>query len=228
MQPIGRGSMGKYKLVICLDRKGKKGVILEKGTIDQIDKITTSFNNSKELRAFYIDQIEQFEEKYKTDIEYLKNKLKKEESGDITIIDEESKADIPRESIIYNQNIEMFELALKDNEFIQFLRNVDYSSYCSINRYNYEINETTSWLIRKIPKTYEEYRLKYNKLPLKTLYKHYLKEQQLMYKIYSEIEEKEEPTTLEAYEIEFMRDRNENQKYNIRETKQKQKTRRGK
>ena len=49
-----------------------------------------------------------------------------------------------------------------------------------------------------------------------------------MYKIYSEIEEKEEPTTLEAYEIEFMRDRNENQKYNIRETKQKQKTRRGK
>ena len=46
----------------------------------------------------------------------------------------------------------MFELALKDNEFIQFLRNADYSSYCSINRYNYEINETTSWLIRKIPK----------------------------------------------------------------------------
>jgi len=216
MQPIGRGSVGKYKLVICIDRKGKKGVLLEEGTIDQIDKITTSFNNSKELRTFYPNQIEQFEEKYKPDIEYLKNKLNKEEKGDITIIDEESKADIPRESVIYSENMEMFELTLKDSEFIQFLRNADYSSYCSINRYNYEINETTSWLIRKIPKIYEEYRIKYNKLPLKTLYKHHLKEQQMMYKIYSEIEEKEEPTTLEAYEIEFMRDRNDNQKYNIR------------
>ena len=35
MQPIGRGSMGKYKLVICLDIKGKKGVLLEEGKIDQ-------------------------------------------------------------------------------------------------------------------------------------------------------------------------------------------------
>ena len=38
----------------------------------------------------------------------------------------------------------------------------------------------------------------------------------MMYKIYSEIEETE---ILEAYEIEFMRDRRENQKYDITEKK---------
>lgn len=211
--------MEKYKLVICVDRKGKKGILLKEGPIEEIDKITTSFNNSKELRSFFLEQIEEFEKKYKADIEYLKTKLNKEETGDITIIDNESKADIPREQVIYNKNIEMFELSLKDNEFIQFLRKADYSTYCTINRYHYEITEEISWLIRKIPKIYEEYRIKYNKLPLKTLYKHYLKEQQIMYKIYSEIEEQEEPTTLEAYEIEFMKDKKENQKYDITEKK---------
>lgn len=213
--------MEKYKLVICIDRKGKKGILLKEGPIEEIDKITTSFNNSKELRSFFPEQIEEFEKKYKADIEYLKTKLNKEETGDITIIDNESKADIPREQVIYNKNIEMFELSLKDNEFIQFLRKADYSTYCTINRYHYEITEEISWLIRKIPKIYEEYRIKYNKLPLKTLYKHYLKEQQIMYKIYSEIEEQEEPTTLEAYEIEFMKDKIDNQKYDVREIKQK-------
>ena len=208
--------MEKYKLVICIDKKGKKGIPLKEGPIEEIDKITTSFNNSKELRLFFQEEVEKFEQKYKKDIEYLKTKYNKEETGDITIIDNESPGDIPRESVIYNQNIEMFELAIQNQEFIQFLRKIDYSSYCKINRYNHEITEEISWIIRIIPKIYDEYRIKYNKLPLKTLYKHYLKEQQMMYKIYSEIEETE---ILEAYEIEFMRDRRENQKYDITEKK---------
>ena len=181
--------MGKYRLVICIDKRGQKGILLKDGPIDEIDKITTSFNNSKELRAFYSEKVEEFEEKYKKDIEYLKKKLGKEESGDITIIDLESKNDIPREQIIYEKNIEMFELAIKNQEFIKFLRKADYRTYCDINRYNHEINETTSWIIRKIPKIYEEYRNRYNRLPLKTMYKHILKEQQMLQQIYKQKEE---------------------------------------
>ncbi len=225
-----------YNLVICLDKKGKKSILLSQGTIDEIDNLTMSFNNSQELRSYFSEQEELFEEKYKKDIEYIKTKYNKKESGDITIIDPEkiNNTEIPRESIVYNKNVEIFEIAIDDQSFVQFLKKADYSKYCAIQRYNNAIgdrykkitDERISWLIREVPKIYEEYSTKYNKLPLKTIYKHYLKEQQILKKyqeMYDTLEQKEEPDKLEAYEIEFLNEQNYNQKYELKEKKGKQK-----
>lgn len=214
-----------YKLVICLDRKGNKSIILEQGPIYKIDTLTSPFNNAKELRAYYSEQIELFEKQYQKDINYLENKYNKKELGDITIIDPEKveTTDVPREKIIYNEEIEMFELAINNIEFEQFLKKTDYSRYCLIQTYNGQIYERISWLIRAIPKIYNEYASRYNKLPLKTIYKHYQKEKQLVNKYKEMIENQTDETAnieqLEAYELEFIREKYENQKYNIEDIK---------
>ena len=218
-----------YKLVICLDRKGNKSIILEQGPIYKIDTLTSPFNNAKELRAYYSEQIELFEKQYQKDINYLENKYNKKELGDITIIDPEkiSVTDIPRESIVYKENIEMFEIAIDDLQFVQFLKNADYSKYCAIQRYNKEIDEqhkniideTISWLIRKMPKIYDEYAIKYNKPPLKTIYKHMKKEKQLLNKYKEMIEKQTDETAnieqLEAYELNYQQDRRDYLKYDL-------------
>ena len=222
---MGRGNMENehiYKLVICLDRKGNKSIILEQGPIYKIDTLTSPFNNAKELRAYYSEQIELFEKQYQKDINYLENKYNKKELGDITIIDPEKveTIDVPREKIIYNEEIEMFELAINNIEFEQYLKKTDYSRYCLIQTYNGQIDERISWLIREIPKIYNEYASRYNKLPLKTIYKHYQKEKQLLNKYKEMIENQTDETTnieqLEAYEVEYQNERKDNQKYDIR------------
>lgn len=211
-----------YKLVICLDRKGNKSIILEQGPIYKIDTLTSPFNNAKELRAYYSEQIELFEKQYQKDINYLENKYNKKELGDITIIDPEKveTIDVPREKIIYNEEIEMFELAINNIEFEQYLKKTDYSRYCLIQTYNGQIDERISWLIREIPKIYNEYASRYNKLPLKTIYKHYQKEKQLLNKYKEMIENQTDETAnieqLEAYEVEYQNERKDNQKYDIR------------
>ena len=200
-----------YKLVICLDRKGNKSIILEQGPIYKIDTLTSPFNNAKELRAYYSEQIELFEKQYQKDINYLENKYNKKELGDITIIDPEKveTIDVPREKIIYNEEIEMFELAINNIEFEQYLKKTDYSRYCLIQTYNGQIDERISWLIREIPKIYNEYASRYNKLPLKTIYKHYQKEKQLLNKYKEMIENQTDETAnieqLEAYEVEYQK-----------------------
>ena len=131
----------------------------------------------------------------------------------------------------------MFEIAIDDLQFVQFLKNADYSKYCAIQRYNNEIDEqhkniideTISWLIRKMPKIYDEYAIKYNKPPLKTIYKHMKKERQLLQayqKLYgNEIvdnyqgiydESNNDPTEqLEAYELNYQQDRRDYLKYDL-------------
>ena len=226
-----------YRLVICLDKKGEKSTLLAQGTINEIDSITMSFNNSQELRSCYCEKEEEFEKKYKEGIEYLKTKYNRKETGDVTIIDPEkiSVTDIPRESIVYKENIEMFEIAIDDLQFVQFLKNADYSKYCAIQRYNNEIDEqhkneideqhkniideTISWLIRKMPKIYDEYAIKYNKPPLKTIYKHMKKEKQLLNKYKEMIEKQTDETAnieqLEAYELTYQQDRRDYLKYDL-------------
>lgn len=225
MTSMGRGNMESehiYKLVICLDRKGNKSIILEQGPIYEIDKKTSPFNNAKELRADYSEKIELFEKQYQKDITYLEKKYNKKELGDITIIDPEKveTVDVPREKIIYNEEIEMFELAITNDEFEQYLKKTDYSRYCLIQTYNGQIDERISWLIREIPKIYNEYASRYNRLPLKTIYKHYQKEKQLLKEYQEMIADRTDETAnieqLEAYEIEYQNERIDNQKYDIR------------
>ena len=219
-----------YKLVICLDKKGKKGILLKEGTIDKIDKITTSYNDSKELRNNYFEQEEAFRRLYKKDIERMQNKNKKRETGDITIIDPQKVdiIDIPREDIIYNGDVDKFELAIEDKGFMEFIRKADYSKYCALNGYNYKITEKISWLIRELPKIYDEYSKKHNTPSLKTIYKQKLKEierlkKRRMMRFDENAEEELTEKNLEAYEAGYIQERRESQKYYIEEENGKQK-----
>ena len=208
----------KYKLVICIDKEGERGVLLEEGTISDIDAITIMFENVQGLRAHYDEKVELFKHKYKNNIDFFENKYNKKETGDITIIDPEKvgKISIPREGIIYRKDIEMFELVIKDDEFLKFLDKAAPSKYLKIIEYKEtkRITDEISWIIRDFPEIYTEYATRYNKTPLKTIYRHYLKKQQLINKLLEDQQENEDQAIpSEAYEIDFENSRRQYQKY---------------
>lgn len=221
-----------FELVICIDKLGTKKIILEKNTIEEIDKLTTSFENSDEIRCYFSDKVEEFEEKYKTYMESLSLKNNRKEQGDITIIGTINK-EKRRIKVLYNKHIEVFEYIIRNEEFQNYLRKNFYEEYCKIQQTKkelIEINEEISFLIRKINIIYTQYAKDKRKMPIDTIYKHMLKEKQLLQEYesmyYEKIKEDEEtpPEQLETFEIEFMKEKQENQKYDIQEKKGHKKT----
>lgn len=188
-----------FELVICIDEKGKRKVVLEKGTIDKIDNLTTLYENSEEIRNDFPEEIETFKEKYGTYMEGLTNKNNKEERGDITLIgtiNKESK----RIKILYKKDIIVFrEYIIKFEPFQQLLRAKGYyEEYCEIQRLKQsriEFNEQISFLVRKILKLYTQFAKENGYLSIDTIYKHIQKEKALM----------------KAYEKEFMENEYEEQ-----------------
>jgi hypothetical protein len=217
-----------FELVICVDKEGKKKVVLEKSTIDKIDTLTTSFENSDEIRCFFSDKVEDFEEKYKTYMNSLSLKNNRKEQGDITIIGTINKEN-RRIKVLYNKHIEVFEYIIRNESFQIYLKRHDfYEEYCNIQQLKngpVKFNESTSFLIRKILNIYKQYAKDKNELPIDTIYKHLLKEEQLLkeyQELYKESEEQEEviyPEQLEAYELDFIREKHANQKYDIEDIK---------
>lgn len=215
-----------FELIICIDKLGTKKIILEKNTIDEIDKMTTSFESSDEIRCYFSEKIEEFEEKYKEYMESLTEKNNRKEKGDITIIGTINK-EKRRIKVLYNKHIEVFEYIIRNEEFQKYLRKNFYEEYCRLQQTKNEkiiFNESISFLIRKIIKIYNQYSKDNNKLPIDTIYKHMQKEKQLLKKyesMYYETSNQEEkpPEQLEAYEIEFIKEKQENQKYDIQEKK---------
>lgn len=164
-----------FELVICIDKLGYKKVTLEKNTINEIDKITTSYENSDELRNYYPEKISEFGYKYKEYMSNLSGKNRRKENGDITIIGTLSK-ERKRFMTLYKTHIDVFKYVIKDADFEQYLKTNFYNDYCLIQQVKplnqIEFKETTSWLIRRIYKMYEEYAKGKNKLSPRTIYRH--------------------------------------------------------
>lgn len=222
-----------FELVICIDKLGYKKVVLAKGTIDEIDKITTSFENSDEIRCFFSDKVDEFEEKYKTYMHNLSEKNKRKEQGDITIIGTINK-ERGRVKILYNKHIEVFEYIIRNPEFQEYLKDNYYTEYCRIQQIKNEdlkINEDLSWLIRKVYKIYKQYSKENNKLSPNLIYTHMKKTDQLLQayqKLYgNEIvdnyqgiydESNNDPTEPEeavSYELTYQQDRRDYLKYDL-------------
>ena len=219
-----------FELVICIDKLGTKRVVLERNTIDEIDKLTTSFETSDEIRCYFSEKVDEFEDKYKTYMKNLSEKNNRKENGDITIIGTINK-EKRRIRVLYNKHIEVFEYIIRSEEFQKYLRKNFYEEYCKIQQIksrNIIFTEEISFLLRKIIKIYTQYAKDKNKLPIDTIYKHILKERQMLQDyetIYNQTPNEKVPTEqLEAFEIEFFKEKQENQKYVIEEKKGKQKT----
>lgn len=221
-----------FELIICIDKLGTKKIVLEKNTIDKIDKLTTSFENSDEIRCYFSEQVDEFEEKYKIYMENLSEKNNRKENGDITIIGTINK-EKRRIRVLYNKHMEVFEYIIRNEDFQKYLRKNFYEEYCKIQQMKsrtIKFNEEISFLIRKIIKIYTQYAKDRSKLPIDTIYKHILKEKQLLQDYetmyYRNTKENEEIPVeqLEAFEMEFIKEKQENQKYVIEEKREKQKT----
>lgn len=188
-----------FELVICIDEKGKRKVVLEKGPIDKIDNLTTLYENSEEIRNDFPEEIETFEEKYKLYMESLALKNNRKEQGDIALIGTINK-ETKRIRVLYKKDIIVFrEYIIKFEPFQQLLRAKGYyEEYCEIQRLKQgriEFNEHTSFLVRKILKLYTQYAKENGYLSIDTIYKHIQKEKALM----------------KAYEKEFMENEYEEQ-----------------
>lgn len=173
-----------FELVICVDEKGKRKVVLEKGTIDKIDNLTTLFENSDEIRSYFPEEIETFEEKYKTYMDGLELKNNRKEQGDISLIGTINK-EPRRKKVLYKKDIIVFrEYIIKFEPFQQLLKAKGYyEEYCEIQRLKQsriEFNEHISFLVRKVLKLYAQYAKENDYLSIDTIYKHIQKEKELM------------------------------------------------
>ena len=104
----------KVKLIYTLDEKNEISIPLYEGNQKEIDKITTRFQNSKELREIYKEKINLLRTKAKTYIEKQQAKTKRKETGDIVIIDETNK----RIRVLYQRHIRLFEDIITNTKFL--------------------------------------------------------------------------------------------------------------
>ena len=159
----------------------------------------------------------------------LTEKNNRKEEGDITIIGTINK-EKRRIKVLYNKHIEVFDYVIRNEQFQKYLRENFYEEYCKIQQAKnktIKFNEEISFLIRRINKIYTQYAKDNNKLPIDTIYKHMLKEKQLLQEyesMYYENTNDETPEEqLEAYEIEFMKEKQESEKYDMQEKNGRQK-----
>ncbi len=196
--------MDNFELVICIDKEAKTSKSLRKGTIDELDMITTNFESSKEIRLLYKTAIEEFLSKNKDHINNIMKKTKKVETGDIAIIGTVNK-ERTRIKVLYKKHLEVFKTIILYNKFEQYLKNNYYEEYCGIQIYKHkeiEFDERTSFFIRKIYNIYNNYYKENNELSPTKIYT----------KIKSQQEQYEEESTYN-YIIEDMKEAAENRGY---------------
>ena len=188
-----------FELVICVDKNGYKKEVLERGTLEELYKITTKYENSEEIRSDYeyLEKIEEFQEKYGKYMTELTDKNSKIEKGDITIIDpeisesnkklEKSKQKNPRKKIIYKPQIEELKIIKEDKQFEQYLKNNYYREYCIIQiciqifkTDKLNLNEELVWGIFEIIRIYRLYAKQNNKLSPEAIYNHIKKTKQIL------------------------------------------------
>lgn len=179
-----------------------------------IDKITTCFESSQELRNYYAEKVDIFQSKYKTYMDELSNKNKRKENGDIALFTTINK-ERTRIKVIYQKHIEVFEVIIKDTDFQQYLKKNFYAEYCNIQKYMYKhiiLEEETSFLIRKIYYIYKQYAQEYKKISPNKIYTSLKKQKEIIITNYQETYDKlnndpTEPEQLETYVNEDLKER---------------------
>ena len=166
-----------FSLVITVDRYGEKSKVLMTGSLHEIDKFTTTCENTGELRENFPDEIEQFNDKYGVYMQELSQKNHKKERGDIAILSQDK-----RIRVLYKKHLFVFKYIILNNEFVNYI-NTNYpelhTSIILIKRSVKHIlsemvlNDATSKIIRTVYKIYkDDYAKKYNKASPDKLYQH--------------------------------------------------------
>lgn len=217
-----------FELMICIDKLGNKGIIIEKGTIDQIDIITTQFESPQEIRENFIDIINNFEEIYSEYMKKITAKTKRQETGDIALI-EITNQEKTRIKVLYKKHIEIFKTIIYLKDFEMYLKDNYYTEYCKMQKYSYQeitINEETSFFIRKLYDIYKKYARDNRKPSPDVIYSKIKKQKNTQYDNYQGIYDESgndptDPEQLEAYELEYNEEKIDNYKYQVESQKTK-------
>lgn len=134
-------------LIYTLDEKNKLKIILKEGTQEEIDKLTLSFENSKELRTIFQNEIEDLRNK---NIEYINNR-KRNETGDIVTINSNNK----RIRVLYKRHIRVFNEIINDEQFLNYLSK-NYMSIYELLDENLKYTKYSNNLIRKVYAIYKD------------------------------------------------------------------------
>jgi len=202
------------ELVICIDQQGKKRKLLETGPIERIDTITSEIESPLELRYYYGDKIDEFNDMYAPYMDGLTIKNRRKENGDIALFTTRNK-EYARIKILYKKHIEVFKEVIKDNEFKYYLRTRYYPEYMEIKKFYYQelkLTRENSILIRKIYDVYKEYAKQEKKPSPAVLYKKIKNTPEYppnnYFGIYDESKNNPtEPEQLEAYEVEDLKEK---------------------
>jgi len=212
---------------------GKKQIILEKGTIEEIDNITSSVESSQELRDYYFEEIEKFNTKYSAYMDNLSKKNNRKENGDIALFTTINK-ERNRIKVLYKKHIETFKVIINIKDFEQYLKTNYYDLYCKAQAQKQLLNknyfsEETSFLIRKIYSIYKKYSQE-NKTPSPDkIYNELKKQQSIENDNYSPMydESNNDPTYPDKddlYEKDFIEETNSRNKYYFEKQEKKGKT----
>lgn len=202
------------ELTICIDQQGKRKTILETGPIEKIDAITSEAESPIELRYYYSEKIEEFQEKYQTYMDDLTRKNKRIENGDIALFTTRNK-EFARIKILYKKHLKVFKEIIKDYDFQCYLRKYYYREYAAIQRYchtDLKLTRETSILIRQVYNIYKIYAKETKKSSPDVIYTKLKNTPEYppnnYFGIYDESNnEPTEPEQLEAYEIEDLKEK---------------------
>ena len=115
----------KRTLSLVLDEECKVSLTLMEDEISVIDEFTTKFENSEEIRNYFQTQINDFLEKNKDFIEYVKKQTGKNYRGGIVLLNTLEKNNteliIDREMVLYKKHLVIYPKLIKQDIMKEYL-----------------------------------------------------------------------------------------------------------
>ena len=215
-------------LVIALDENCNIYKTLMKAESNELDKFTSKFEDTYDIRKHFEKQIEEFFNDNADTIKNMEEKNNRKETGDI-VVNEVNEYGMPeRKRVIYKKSIIVFKEIIKKRSFMQVMARYDhygkaknnfsifsgFENYIIMNDFTYKqgtfLANVSKWktrikksenyynIIRVFLKKYNE---KYNELGLKSMDAIYKE-----YKINTELKNKEKQIYEEEVEDEIIED----------------------
>ncbi|MCM1370672.1 MAG: hypothetical protein NC181_02110 [Clostridium sp.] len=115
--------MGKYYLSYAFDKNCNISKTLKTDELEELDKFTTKFNNSNEIREYYKNEISLFRIENENYINSIEQNGRRE-TGDITLYTITDNNRIPsneRKMVLYSYHIDLFNDLIENKELMKML-----------------------------------------------------------------------------------------------------------
>lgn len=125
--------MNKHYLVFAFDKECNISTVLVENDLELLDKFTTKFNNSNDIRNKYSKEIKLFCEQKKEYINKSENKNDRKETGDIVLLkitegNNRNKQN-KRVRVLYSYHIDLFNYLIQNKDLIQTLSKQSYFEF---------------------------------------------------------------------------------------------------